>query len=150
MKKALIIAAISVATTASQAHEPDPSAWAAAPPPAVEQLELQDVHYAPKGAHGPDAIGRLPSGPFVDLDFTWRGELTELEVDGRGALPIDVLAKVLPAAVLQAPDFPRDGRIQKVELKDGGRVEIRGFSNGGREIKAEFASDGRVLELKLD
>jgi hypothetical protein len=115
-----------------------------------ERLGLSEVSVYRQNRYGWDLHGQLADGAWVRVEIDRAGVVEEVEGDGQGAFAASAIAPLLPREVLESADYLRDGLIYKIEFDDDGQIEIEGRRADGRDYEAEFARDGRLLELKLD
>ncbi len=115
----------------------------------VDVLGLSDARYE-DDRRNPDLLGALPTGEPVQVEFSRSGAVEEIEAPGRGDFPAEAVAPLLPAAVRNSPDWPAEARLWAVDLEDDGAVEIEGMTPDRRPFEAEFAPDGRLLEMSYD
>lgn len=108
-------------------------------------LTVQDWGYGKRAV-----LTETAEGLRIEFNVDYRGAIAEAKAEGFNAfLPAAVVERVLPQAVLQRPEIKTLGDVRKISL-DGGRVEIEANASGWGEVKAEFASDGRLFKLKHD
>ncbi|MGR3802458.1 hypothetical protein [Marinibacterium profundimaris] len=141
---ALLSGATALPLHATQAEMPQPVAAIA------QALSLNDVTWR-SSPGGPTLIGRLPGGEV--LEFELEGEdtprLEEIEATTRDGAPLSGVAALLPAAILQHGLIDDDTMFHEIEFDDG-KIEIDGVSGDGRRFEAEFATDGRLLEIEFN
>ncbi|WP_339952211.1 hypothetical protein [uncultured Albimonas sp.] len=124
------------------------SGGAAADAAIVERLGLTEARFE-EDRRNPDLHGTLPGGVRVEIEFHRDGSLDEIEATGQQPFPAAAIAPALPAAVRSAPDWPADARLWSVEF-DADGVEIEGIDAAGRSFEAEFAPDGRLIDMDVD
>lgn len=125
-------------------------------PAAAGQLGLTDVETVARGQRQ-DAGGQvrkihgtLPGGVRVEIEFDRGGKVEEIEALERGAFAAGAVETLIPAPVRAHPHYPGDALFRKVEFDDDDRqIDIEGRWQDGRRFEAEFAPDGRLIELKI-
>lgn len=117
---------------------------ASAAPAVVEQLGLTDIE-----RRGDHILGRLPDGTRVEVEIDRRGNIEEIEAERGSAFPARAVEALVPAIVRNHPSYPGDASFRKVEFDDDDRIEIYGQWADGRRFEAEFATGGRLIELKI-
>lgn len=121
-------------------------------PPVIGQLVLTDTEVQTKAnpAHGQVIIGTLPDGTRVEVELEGDGTLDEIDAVGRGLFSASLIAAALPQAILGSADWPADALLESADFDRSGAVEIEGVGADGRAFEAEFAADGRLVEMEQD
>lgn len=120
-------------------------------PDAPALLGLTDVQTRekPRAEYGSDLTGTLPGGAVVKVELDADGRIEEVE--SRGAFfPIGAVDALVPEAVRNHAQWPKEATLDKIEFDRDGRIEIDGLLADGREFDAEFAADGQLIEFDTD
>ena len=89
--------------------------------------------------------GRQPTGAEIEVKFDRQNALIGVEVDD-AAVPADLVNALLPQAVRNNEVIGQFDRIDEIENRNG-RVKVEGEDANGRDMRAEFDADGRVLRF---
>ncbi|VDS09683.1 hypothetical protein PARHAE_02889 [Paracoccus haematequi] len=89
--------------------------------------------------------GRQSTGTEIEAKFDRQNTLVGIEVDD-AAIPADLVGTLLPQAVRDNEVIGQFDRIEEIVNRDG-RVMVKGEDAGGRDMRAEFDADGRVLRF---
>ncbi|MAA97242.1 hypothetical protein [Stappia sp.] len=118
----------------------------------IRTLGLSDTSIHPKRErhHGTTIDGRLPGGTRVEVELEGDGSVEEIEARDRQGFSPSAVVSLIPAAVRDNASYPADAMFHKVELDDRDHIEIEGRSADGRLFEAEFARDGRLIEMDYD
>ncbi|MBP1806355.1 energy transducer TonB [Rubellimicrobium aerolatum] len=143
----LALAALALPLLAASLSAQDASS--AALPDVVAQLGLTEVEAHSHRGEGRHLQGRLPEGAWVEVDLHRDGRVEEVEAHDGDGFPIAAVAALVPEAVRASPSFPAEARLHKLDW-DGDRIEIEGRDGEGREFEAEFATDGRLIEMDVE
>ena len=92
---------------------------------------------------------RVLEGPPLRVLYFGGGKPTALAAEDIGRL-VSGLRDRLPRAVLDNPHYPNGAHFQKLELEDGYKIEIEGYSPDIRSFKAEFRHDVKLLAMKKE
>lgn len=95
--------------------------------------------------------GRLPDGSEMRIEYNRDGRIDEVETNRDGALPAGFVASILPAGLLETPEYKGIIRVTEVEI-DRDEVKVEGFAADGSRIEIEAAPDGVIhsFERKMD
>jgi hypothetical protein len=138
-----------VAVSPLAAASPAQAADDAALPEPLRGLSLTDVRRRADRDDGEVKwSARLPEGGWLRAETGWDGRLTEIKTDGAAA-PRALLERMVPAAVLAAPELERIATLTEIEVERD-KIEVEGFSADGMEVELEFAPDGRLLKMEVE
>lgn len=141
------VAAASVSPLA--AASPEAEAADVSPPEPLQGLGLSEVRRRADREDGEVKwSARLPEGGWLRAETAWDGRLTEIETDGAAA-PRALLERMVPAAVLAAPELERIETLTEIEVERD-EIKVEGFSADGMEVELEFAPDGRLRKMESE
>ena len=138
-------ACFALVTFAAQAMTQDEAISAA-----TEKLKLTDVSLDYRDSYGQNIRAALPDGTWVEVHLDRDGQINEIEGHRKRGFSEQSVRMLIPAEILQNPSYPSGAHFQKLDFKDGYKVEIEGYGPNSREFKAEFRHDGKLLELKKE
>nr|WP_321455027.1 hypothetical protein [uncultured Cohaesibacter sp.] len=141
----LSAACFALVTFAAQAMTQDEAISAA-----TEKLKLTDVSLDYRDFYGQNLRAALPDGTWVEIHLNRDGQINEIEGHRKRGFPEQSVRILIPAEILQNPSYPSGTYFQKLDFKDGYKVEIEGYCPDSHEFKAEFRHDGKLLEMKKE
>lgn len=119
-------------------------------PKAVVELGLKNTQLHHRDHFGISVRGEFADGNLVEVHLDSDGHVHQVESENHTGFKASDVVILIPDAVRSQPTYPTDGTFYRVELDHGDKIEIEGLTAGGQEFKAEFRSDGQVLEMKID
>jgi len=121
-------------------------------PKNVSDLGLSDIEIRekPRVEYGRRIQATLPSKARVEIELDGKDAIEDIEARGKDLFPVSDIRSLIPAPILENAQWPADARLEKIEFERDGRIEIEGRLADGREFDAEFAADGRMLDLDID
>ncbi|WP_295045568.1 hypothetical protein [uncultured Paracoccus sp.] len=89
--------------------------------------------------------GRQSTGTEIEVKFDRQNALVGIEVDD-ASIPAELVGTLLPQAVRDNEVIGQFDRIEEISNR-GGRVMVEGDDANGKDMRAEFDADGRVLRF---
>ncbi|MDH2325244.1 prevent-host-death protein [Cereibacter sp. SYSU M97828] len=95
--------------------------------------------------------GRLADGSELRIEYHRDGRIDEVETSRDGALPAQLLTRILPAALLDSAEYKGIARVTEVDI-DRDEVKVEGFAENGAKVEIEASPEGAIhgYERKLD
>lgn len=91
--------------------------------------------------------GRLADGSELRVEYDRQGRINEVETNRDGTLPVDLLTRILPAALLETPEYKGIARVTQVEF-DENEVQIEGYSADGAKIEIDASPAGEIFSFE--
>ena len=131
------------AAPAPAAPVPAQTAPAAALPPALTDLGITDARIRDGRRGGQRAEGTLPGGLPFRAALDDRSQLRMIGVEGEGALPADIISRLVPDGVRGNAIFAEFTQLRGIGRGDEG-VMLFGTDAQGQDIRAGFSADGTL------
>lgn len=87
--------------------------------------------------------GRLADGSELRVEYHRDGRIDEVETSRGGTLPAELLARILPAALMDTAEYKGITRVVEVDL-DRDEVKVEGYAEDGARIEIEASPDGAI------
>ena len=135
------------APAAPSASAPAPAAPVTAPvaalPSALTELGISDARLHEGRRGGQRAEGTLPGGQRFHAMLDEQSQLRMIGVEGEGALPADIVSRLVPEGVRANAIFAEFTQLRGIGRGEEG-VMLFGTDAQGEEIRAGFSADGRL------
>ncbi|WP_319498767.1 hypothetical protein [uncultured Cohaesibacter sp.] len=116
----------------------------------TEKLHLADVSLDYRDSYGQNIHATLPDGTRVEVHLDRDGEISKMSGNRKKGFTEQSVRTLIPTEIQQNASYPKGAYFQKLDLKDGFKIEIEGYSADSRAFKAEFRHDGKLLDLKKE
>lgn len=133
------------ATPAPVAPAPAQAEPATALPPALTDLGITDARILEGRRGNQRAEGTMPGGqPFrAVLDGQSQLRMIRIEGEGKGALPADIVSRLVPESVRTSAIFPEFAQLRGIGHGEEG-VMLFGTDAQGQDLRAGFSTDGTL------
>lgn len=148
-REGLELRAEAITAPGTSAAAPAPVATDGDLPEDLRGLSLADIHDRRNDDDERRISARLSDGTELRIEYRRDGTLDEVETDHAGAIPAELLKRILPPDLIAAREYAEMARVIEVEFDDG-EVQIDGLASDGAQIELTAGSDGRIFSYERE